>query len=233
MSEVLRSYDQFDTDELAASLHELARENSRLLRRRRLGGVVARYGDTLDLAKEKVEKGQHETTTGELEHFAVLNREGQVRGGASIFPGLELTCMKLPIHPRLLPGFFKRRFPHANPNVSAWEADGNEKLLSSAYKELVARVPQYIPASGIRDIPWTTEPLLSPPYVKRAIVASGLSHVATRFYYEGDGGAVIGPSTLYAHTLDWLTAHGRLHELETGDWHGSSEEIMSRNPRGH
>lgn len=232
MNNTLKPYTEFDTDELACTIHELVKDKTTYLRSRRLLGVIARYGATLDTAKAKIDKGQRETQAGTLRHFVIIDAEDAIAGQAAYFPGLQLTRSLVLFNPRYLPGFSTKKFPHANPNISAWDADGDTELLTDAYTVLRTMASQPIPATGIRDIAWTIEPITSPRYVHQAIIGSGLTRVATRSYYDGESNVVSGLSTLYADTSTWSTSVRRHNELVTGNWSGSEEEIISRNPIG-
>lgn len=237
MSVELRPYNELDTDELAADLHEIVGSNRDLLASRRLLGVISRYACSddrkvsIENAKAKVAKGQRETEAGTLMHYALVDASGEVSGQASIFPDLQLIRSRVPLHPRVLPSVLKKDYPHANPNISAWTVRDKPELLSEAYRTLRDMTLEPIPYSGIRDIPWTIEPNSAPSFVHDAIMSSGLERVTPGRYYEGEGGMVVPRSTLYAATSEWFTSRGRHQELATGDWHGSFDEIESRNPR--
>lgn len=263
MSEaMLRPYTEFKADELASQLGEVVVQNKGLLAARNLVGVIDRYGHDFELAKSKVEKGQREHAQGELGHYAIIGISGDVIGSASVYPGLTLRKLRLPI-----PAGIGRRYsalavdyPYARPNIHAWAAE-DEDVLADAYQALatiglsdlsnrnrltlsqVARregiaLPSYLHQGAA----WTVEPHRSPSDIHESITAkSGLKKVATKRFDDGENGLKIPPrGILYADlSYEWYGAYGKQKELRTGQksfltkLDEDEDEMLSRNPLGY
>jgi hypothetical protein len=246
MSIELKPYSDFESArDLALQLHEAVRSSEAILRQRDLPGPLARYGGELALATANVEKGQHEHLRAELGHYAVIGDSGDVIGSASVYPGLRLRKLRLPIPAGLAQGWLAVEFPYATPNVHAWIKDGEDGL-ADAYKQLLplSRADAYhrrIVGTELQNpwhsgAAWTVEPRQSPRWVHRAISSTRLQRVATRRFDEGESRKKVPKrGTLYADLHGtWLTSLGSQQELKTGERSFFDEleyELVSRDPR--
>lgn len=250
MSERLIPYNEIDSRELAKGLNEAVAEGHDMLLARNILGPIERYYGSQERGVPFVEKGQRETASGELGHYAILHATGDIVGAASLFPHLPLRRQYLPIQAgaaRRLP-VVSHELPHARPNIHAW-TNGDNEVLSDAYQQLaeLAGQPHYeSPVIGKPttkepfNITWTFEPSRSPKEIHEAIVAkSGLEKVKTARFDDGEDGHSIPPKgTLYAQLRsDWHSSHGKMKELRTGRhsflvrMKQSEEEMMGSNPR--
>lgn len=222
MTEVLIPYSEFSASELGGRLHEIVTENRKLLAARHLLGLLDRYGADIDTAVAKVSKGQSEDNP---RHFAVVDEAGDVQGSASIFEGLPLGKLRLPMPAGLArrsPGLYTT-YPYASHNIHAWTREGQSDVLANAYSALANNFKYDIRTVSFslwrRGMwPWTIEPVRAPRYIHEVILDAGLAKVASRRFDDGESGHAIPPrSTLYAHIEeDWMTAHGKQRELRTG-----------------
>jgi hypothetical protein len=219
MSEILVPYTQFEAADLAHQLNEAVLDSIDLLEQRNLHGVVARYGGRLSLAEVMVEKGQWDHLKVNPAHFAVMNKDRDVIGAASIYPNLPLRKLHLPLPPKFTNRFLSDQFSYANPNISAWTKSGEEEVLMEAYKQMVTMGTTpvsngYMP----HESPWTIEPIRSPREIHAVIALAGLTKIATRRFDDGESKTRIPPrSTLYAKLNGkWITAHGKQKELRKG-----------------
>ncbi len=210
--EILVPYTEFEAGDLAAQLHGAVRGNMVELGDRNLVGVMLRYGYDLERAEAKVRKGQNEHD--EIGHFAVVDFMGDVVGAASIYPGLPLRKLRLPLPPAAAVGPLAVEYPYADPNVHAWTVGPERDLLADAYKDLVFRSMGTFKRADAKK-PWTIEPVASPKHVHESIVLGGLEAVATRRYDDGESRRRVPPrSVLYAHLYgEWTSAGGKESEL--------------------
>lgn len=226
---LLRPYTDFDSRELAGQLHEaVSAEGVRSqLEARNIRGPIQRYGGSLDEAAEKIQKGQHEHTTGELAHYAIVGSSGDVIGAGSLMPDLPLHKLRAPVPSsvgRRTAPLLARAYNYATPNVAAWTS-GGEDVLAQAYRELVnLSDTTHTPGEPTSEPPlksvWTLEPARSPTEIHEAIVAySGMMKIANRRFDDGEQTRweVSPRSVLYARlNSNWFSTHGRLKELKTG-----------------
>lgn len=211
------SYSQFPPLELAHQLHDAVRGNEQLLRTRNLQGVVDRYGASPELAEQNVRRGQINNGAGETRHYAVVDGTGDVVGAASIYPGLPLSRLRLPIPSALAIPPLVEKFPYANPNIHAWATVGEEEVLAGAYKLLADIVTSRADIEPV-DVAWTIEPRRSPRTIHAALSMAGLTRVATRLFSDDESRRrAPRPSVLYVQTGgDWATTHGRLKTVRHG-----------------
>jgi hypothetical protein len=226
MSEILVDYTQFEPLDLATQLHDTVVSNEALLRSRNFLGVIARYGSDLELAEQKVRKGQIDHEQGTPSHYAVVNEAGNVVGAASSYQNLPLRKLHLPIPSGLAKPPLAVPFKYANPNISAWTDINEEESLVGAYQQLVAMNRKRGIIGEPHEAPWTIEPIRSPKHIHVAIQMAGLDKVATRIFDDGESRIKIPPvSTLYTKSsTDWFTAHGRQKELKKGQWKSGWQE---------
>ena len=234
MAEVLVDYAQFEPLDLATQLHEAVVGNEALLHSRNLLGVIARYGSSLELAEQKVRKGQAKHEQGSPYHYAVVNEAGNVVGAASSYPDLRLRKLHLPIPPALAVPPLAVTFEYANPNIHAWTDVKEEEVLVGAYKQLAAMNSSGHPYGEPTNAPWTVEPIRSPKHIHTALKMAGLSRVATRLFDDGESRLKSPPtSSLYIlSNTDWWSAHGRQKEVKKGQWKSGWEEITEDDGHG-
>ncbi|HEX8182245.1 MAG TPA: hypothetical protein VF575_01430 [Candidatus Saccharimonadales bacterium] len=236
ISRILIPYTEFDSFELAYQLHSVVAQSTDLLLQRNLEGVIARYS-RLDEAENKIRKGQAEHR--DLGHFAVVNADGDVKGSASIYPGLPLKRQRIPLPPRIAISPLSKTFGNANPNIHAWTSVDEEELLASAYKELLlqstgGRQSEFTPKA------WTVEPAHSSTGIHAAIATSGLKTIGRGRYDDGESRTKIPKiSVLYANVYsEWGSRHGAEKELSKGSksfvtlLDEGNDDVLSRNPHG-
>ncbi len=235
MNDILVPVTEFGTAYLVDRLRALISDNSGLLLQRHIVGPTQRYGGSGDDAVRSVEALKINHEKHQPETFAVIDEteKDEVIGLATIYPGLPLGNMRLPLpagipkHERIgrYLGWTRVDYPYATHNLLAW-TDGYppnlntltqspESTVASAYKALVNKVQS---EAYCDRRPWTIEPVDSPGYIHRAIGGSGLAKIATRRFEDNEDNRHIPPrSTLYAQLVyKWRSSHGKLKELRYG-----------------
>lgn len=207
MSELLKSYEEFESADLASQFHELVNNNARLLSERNLVGVVLRYGTALDVAEKNIIKAQNERNS-RFGHYAIVGATGDVVGAASVINELPLKKLRLPMPAGLARGPLSVKYPHANPNIHAWTDAEDTESLAFAYSQLTHKIFEEKPyitfgnslTRMIVDYPWTIEPTKSPDDIHDAITAlSGLKAIVSKRFDDGESNREIPSiSTLYA-----------------------------------
>lgn len=237
--EVLHPYTDFETNELAAQLHQAVQFNAPLLAARNIQGLIKRYGEDLETAQENVEKGKRDHAQG-IGHYAIMSDSGDVVGSASLYPDLPLHKLRVPLPigiARHIPGLTVK-YPAANPNIHAWTTLQDD-LLPKAYRDLLnlsGGVAGFEPLSGMPmakepfTTTWTFEPHSSPKDIHVAIMESGLKMAAIGRFDDGEVAKSVPPEgVVYAnlHSL-WRTPHGRLKELRTGRLNKYDRAVQDR-----
>ena len=235
VEQVLIPYTSFEAEDLSRQLNYLVTIDKEHLALRGLSGVLYRYAEP-ERALAKVKKGQSEQDA--IGHYAVVDRSGDVRGSASIYPNLELSKQRIPLPPILAKGFLSKRLPKAEVNVHAWTTHGEEELLSAAYRDLLFTATGWW-KRNTSPRAWTLEPNRSPKVIHDAIALSGLQKVAIRRYDDKESKTHIpARSSLYASLQsEWLSVHGKEKELSKGvksfwtKWDDEREQQMPISPR--
>lgn len=204
--EVLRPYTEFNPGDLAIQLYLQVLASEQWLQARGMEGVLRRYGKgtTLDAAREVVVGGQRDHYARNPLRYAVMDKFGEVRGTAALYPDHKLKLHRLhaPVPAAYVPWPLRTTRREAAYNISAWISGNPDdaaqvELLRRAYREL-ANYAGRMALHPLYEQVWTIEPARSPRGIHEAIAASGLHRVAEgRFDDKEDHHAIPLKSVLY------------------------------------
>lgn len=213
MNTVLHPYSDFNQAErleLAGRLHDLVNDNRELLHTRHLLGVIARYGQDVDLAERNIRIGQSISDQRGVQPYAIIDETGDVQGTGSVYPGLPLRELRLPVPPRFAIRGISERMPrYFDLEIHAWTDKNHIDLLSAAYTELLEPARKFRTWLNL-EVTWTTEPTRTPKSVHEAIVSAGLRELRTSRYDDKESRHIVPPrSVLY---VEYDRMHRTTHQ---------------------
>lgn len=181
----LRHYQEFETQyeetELAAQLMIRTHNNREQLAARGIYGPLDRYGRSVEASVAAVQRGKEQA---DPDHYALVNKAGNVVGAGTVFRSLELKWLSLPLPRKAIPHRLRHTIlPPNSPNITAWIDESEADSLSLAYSALVDRA-HHETARDCDSTAWTLEPVDSPIFVLRAIESSQLARAGASRRYD-------------------------------------------------
>lgn len=194
--------------------------NQRLLRSRNMSGVLQRYGDNLDDAQRYFESAQEQHQERTLGAFALRGaKDGEIIGMATIYPGLRLRQLHLPVPPAIAKGPLVQKHDTYDASIAAWAigSNGREDLrrvylgvADLALNSLGKYIKSEARPTGSMPFLWTTEPTDSPHFhfVYKVIKQAGLlPEKRPKRYDDAESRKRIPPvSQLYISRLSTITS---------------------------
>lgn len=185
MTELL-PYSEVDPVKLAGFFYEQAVSNHELLARG-LVGFVGRYGESPDMALNKVHKGIADHEAGISQHLAVVDN-GEIFGGASISND-SLRRLRVPVADGLGVWPIGKNYRGHGWQIKAWTAElGDERpRLVDAYKSLGQIAQDEARIRGDRrKVTYALEPNGSSAAIDNALGRTGMKHIATTLIADGE-----------------------------------------------